>query len=131
MSVTWKLKTGVKWSDGEDFTADDVKFTFDYVSNKDTAATSFASYATVSAVDVDDPNHGESDLQGPDSRLVQPLCGSYGGIVPQHILRYSVGRRPVSTLQPQADWHRSLIVDDFKARRPDPQLDQRRLPRGG
>ncbi|MES2562917.1 MAG: ABC transporter substrate-binding protein, partial [Pseudomonadota bacterium] len=34
-SVTWKLKPGVKWSDGEPFTAEDVKFTFDYLSNKD------------------------------------------------------------------------------------------------
>ncbi len=27
MSITWKLKPGVKWSDGSAFTADDVVFT--------------------------------------------------------------------------------------------------------
>ena len=30
MSVTFKLKEGVLWSDGEPFTAEDVKFTWEY-----------------------------------------------------------------------------------------------------
>src|SRR5215207_25163 len=34
-SVTWKLKQGVKWSDGQPFTAKDVLFTYKYVTNPD------------------------------------------------------------------------------------------------
>ena len=32
-TVTFKLRNGVKWHDGQVFTADDVKFTFDFCSN--------------------------------------------------------------------------------------------------
>lgn len=32
-TVTFKLRNGVKWHDGEAFTADDVKFTFDFCAN--------------------------------------------------------------------------------------------------
>lgn len=32
-SITWKLKPGIKWSDGSDFTADDVVFTAQYCLN--------------------------------------------------------------------------------------------------
>jgi len=38
-TVTWKLKPGIKWSDGSDFTADDVVFTYQYMADKATAAT--------------------------------------------------------------------------------------------
>src|SRR5579864_5900485 len=37
-SITWKLKQGVKWSDGSPFTADDVVFTYQYVANPDVAS---------------------------------------------------------------------------------------------
>jgi len=32
-SVIWKLKQDLKWSDGEPFTAEDVVFTYDFLSN--------------------------------------------------------------------------------------------------
>ena len=51
MSVTWKLKKDVTWSDGEPFTADDVKFTFEYVSNEATAATTAGNYVVIDSVD--------------------------------------------------------------------------------
>ena len=35
LTVTWKLKPDLKWSDGEPITADDVKFTWEAVSNPD------------------------------------------------------------------------------------------------
>src|SRR5271170_3759926 len=39
LSVTWKLKKGVKWHDGEPFTANDVVFNWEYAADPATAAT--------------------------------------------------------------------------------------------
>jgi peptide/nickel transport system substrate-binding protein len=40
-TVTWKLRTGVKWSDGTPFKASDVAFTYKYQCTKETAASTF------------------------------------------------------------------------------------------
>ena len=38
-SITWKIKKGIKWSDGSTLTADDAVFTYEYCSNPDTGCT--------------------------------------------------------------------------------------------
>ncbi|MFZ5909470.1 MAG: peptide ABC transporter substrate-binding protein [Chloroflexota bacterium] len=38
MSVTWKMRTDVKWQDGQPVTADDVIFTYEAISNPETGA---------------------------------------------------------------------------------------------
>jgi peptide/nickel transport system substrate-binding protein len=38
LTVTWKLKPGLKWSDGEPITSDDIKFTWEALSNPDSGA---------------------------------------------------------------------------------------------
>ena len=54
-SVTWKLKPGVKWSDGQPFTAKDVVFTCKYATDKETAAVTTGIYAGIAKVEaVDD-----------------------------------------------------------------------------
>jgi len=53
MSVTWKLKTGVQWHDGQPFTADDVVFNWEYASDPATAATTIGSYQDVEVEKID------------------------------------------------------------------------------
>src|SRR6201999_2966373 len=43
-TVTWKLKPNIKWHDGQPLTADDLIFTYQYVTDPATAAVSIGSY---------------------------------------------------------------------------------------
>ncbi len=54
MSITWKLKEGVLWSDGSEVTAEDVVFTWQYCSNEDTGCTAESSFDGITAVEVVD-----------------------------------------------------------------------------
>ena len=52
-SVTWKLKRGVKWHDGKDFTADDVVFTAQYAGDPAAAMTTMNTYKDIKVVKLD------------------------------------------------------------------------------
>lgn len=55
LSITWKLKQGVQWSDGTPFTADDVVFTWQYVTDEATGSTSYAKMQNIETVEkIDD-----------------------------------------------------------------------------
>ncbi|HXF60101.1 MAG TPA: peptide ABC transporter substrate-binding protein [Caldilineaceae bacterium] len=55
MSVTWKLKEGVVWSDGTPLTAEDLVFTWQYCTHPETGCSSATSYEGVTNVEaVDD-----------------------------------------------------------------------------
>jgi peptide/nickel transport system substrate-binding protein len=84
-SVTWTLKEGVLWSDGEQFTADDVLFTYEYVTNPDVAATSAGAYAGIESVEVIDDTTVKVTFIEPTPAWYAPFVGPFGMIVPRHV----------------------------------------------
>jgi len=53
--VTWKLKPGLLWSDGEPITSDDIKFTWEVLSNPDSGAlTGTGGFDQIESVDTPD-----------------------------------------------------------------------------
>ena len=49
-SITWKLKEGLKWSDGSDMTADDLAFTWQYCVDENTGCTDSSAFAGIASV---------------------------------------------------------------------------------
>lgn len=86
LAWTFKLREGVKWSDGKPFTADDVAFTFnDIVLQKDLGAQNRGNFAAVSKVTAVDSKTVKFDLSRPFAALASYLAYN-AGIVPKHVL---------------------------------------------
>ena len=83
-SVTWKLKQGVKWHDGQPFTADDCVFNWEYAADPATAATTIGSYQDVKVVKVDDHTI-RVEFKKPTPFWADAFVGACGMIIPKHL----------------------------------------------
>lgn len=90
LSVVWKLKKGVKWHDGQPFTADDVVFNWQYAGNPATAAVSIASYRDIKVDKIDDYSVRVTFAK-PTPFWADPFVGVYGMIIPKHLFADYVG----------------------------------------
>ncbi len=74
-AVTWKLKEGVVWSDGQPFTADDVVFTWQFVTDPKSGAATLSDYETIKDVTAVDPTTVKITFKAATPRVVPAICG--------------------------------------------------------
>ena len=84
-SVTWKLKQDVKWSDGTPFTAEDVVFTYEFLSNPDVGAVSAGTYEVVESVEAIDDYTVKVNFKEVNPAWSLVFVGAEGMILPKHI----------------------------------------------
>jgi peptide/nickel transport system substrate-binding protein len=85
LTITYKLRQGVKWADGQPFTADDVKFTFDAIMNPANTISGKSVYGKIDALNVKDPYTVELKMKEPYAAYAEFF--SYPvGILPKHAL---------------------------------------------
>jgi len=114
-SVTYKLKQGVKWADGNPFSADDVAFTFEFIANKESSAVTAGTYQNIDKVEAVDPNTVKITFKDPTGGWMVPFSGTNGQVLPKHLMKDYVGAKsreaPLNTkLVGTGPW----MVDDFK-----------------
>lgn len=82
-SVTWKLKQGVKWSDGTPFSAADVVFTYSFIANPEVASTSASVYENIESVEAIDEYTVKINFQDVNPAWYRPFVSSV--ILPRHM----------------------------------------------
>jgi peptide/nickel transport system substrate-binding protein len=91
-SVTWKLKRGVKWHDGKDFTADDVVFTAQYAGDPAAAMVTIGTYRDIKVVKVDS-HTVRVEYPKPTPFWAEALVGIVGCILPKHVFEPFMGAK--------------------------------------
>lgn len=84
-SVTWQLKQDIKWSDGQPFTAEDVRFTYQFATNPKVQSNSANLYSTIEDVQVIDPYTVKVNFKDVNPAWYVPFVGLRGAILPRHI----------------------------------------------
>ena len=84
-SVTWKLKEGMKWSDGTPFTAADVIFTHQFVTNPEVGAVTTGIYESIASIEALDDYTIQINFKDVNPAWFSVFVGQTGTILPKHI----------------------------------------------
>ncbi|CAM5795206.1 MULTISPECIES: ABC transporter substrate-binding protein [Brevibacillus] len=82
-SITFHLRKGVKFHNGQEMTAEDVKYTFERILNPDTGSIAKSYFASVDTIEVPDPATVVFKLKTPDAAFLTNASASSASIVPK------------------------------------------------
>jgi len=90
--VTWKLKRGVTWHDGQPFTADDVVFNWEFIKDPATASSLIAVYKDI-VVEKIDSHTVRVTFPKATPFWAEPFVGTNGMIIPKHLFAPYIGAK--------------------------------------
>lgn len=113
-TYTFHLQQGVKWHDGEEFTADDVKFTIEAIMDPENGSENAPNYEDVEQITVEDPCTISFQLDAPNVAFLDYMTMA---VLPKHLLegedmqesdffRHPVGTGPYKL----ADWEEGQAI---------------------
>ncbi len=82
LTITYKLKKGVKWSDGQPFTSADVKFTWEALVNPKNLVKSRSGYELIESVETPDDHTAVVKYK----EYYAPYLTRFAPVLPKHIL---------------------------------------------
>ena len=98
MTVTWKLRDGLKWSDGQPLTCDDFKYAWEWVMDKDNTGVVLAGFEDTTGIDcptdTDIVMHYDKVFEGYLSQYIAPMPRHYMKDIPVADMVNGAGFRP-------------------------------------
>ena len=90
--VTWKLKRGVTWHDGQPFTADDVVFNWEFIKDPATSSSLISVYKDI-VVEKIDSHTVRVTYPKATPFWAEPLVGTNGMMIPKHLFSAYMGAK--------------------------------------
>lgn len=81
-TYTIKLRSGVKFHTGKEMTAEDVKYSYDYVRDAENGSPGAGDFSVIESIDVVDPLTVRFNLSEPNASLLMALGNKYAGVIP-------------------------------------------------
>ncbi len=86
-TYVFKLRKGVKWHNGRELVADDVKYTLNRLVDKDIGSAGRAEFTPIATVQTPDKYTVTITTSEPFAALLTSLAGKYGAIVPEEAVK--------------------------------------------